>query len=141
MIDSIYSKSTYPFCETDKTKASMEVSTWSTTFAFVIVLFENISLLALKLSSSSSISIDETKELLLISDGGTLVRTRAAEVAMTGRNAQGVRLIRLSEEETLVGVVSIEAVEDEEELLEGEVDTTETDSEEAVSNNEDTSEE
>ncbi|WP_271631379.1 DNA gyrase C-terminal beta-propeller domain-containing protein, partial [Acinetobacter baumannii] len=88
-----------------------------------------------------AVSIDETKELLLISDGGTLVRTRAAEVAMTGRNAQGVRLIRLSEEETLVGVVSIEAVEDEEELLEGEVDTTETDSEEAVSNNEDTSEE
>ena len=80
-------------------------------------------------------------KVLLISDGGTLVRTRAAEVAMTGRNAQGVRLIRLSEEETLVGVVSIEAVEDEEELLEGEVDTTETDSEEAVSNNEDTSEE
>ena len=61
VIDSIYSKSTYPFCETDKTKASREVSTWSTTFAFVIVLFENISLLALKLSSSSSISIDETK--------------------------------------------------------------------------------
>ena len=88
-----------------------------------------------------AVSIDETKELLLISDGGTLVRTRAAEVAMTGRNAQGVRLIRLSEEETLVGVVSIEAVEDEEELLEGEVDTTETESEEAVSNNEDTSEE
>ncbi len=84
-----------------------------------------------------SVSIDETKVLLLISDGGTLVRTRAAEVAMTGRNAQGVRLIRLSEEETLVGVVSIEAVEDEEELLEGEVDTTETDSEEAVSNIED----
>lgn len=87
-----------------------------------------------------AVSIDETKELLLISDGGTLVRTRAAEVAMTGRNAQGVRLIRLSEEETLVGVVSIEAVEDEEEFLEGEVDTTETDSEEAVSNNEDASE-
>jgi DNA gyrase subunit A len=88
-----------------------------------------------------AVSIDETKELLLISDGGTLVRTRAAEVAMTGRNAQGVRLIRLSEEETLVGVVSIEAVEDEEEFLEGEVDTTETDSEEVVSNNEDASEE
>jgi len=78
---------------------------------------------------------------LLISDGGTLVRTRAAEVAMTGRNAQGVRLIRLSEEETLVGVVSIEAVEDEEEFLEGEVDTSEVDGEDAVSTNDDVSEE
>ena len=45
-----------------------------------------------------------------------MVRTRAAEVAMTGRNAQGVRLIRLSDAETLVGVVSIEAVEDDEVL-------------------------
>ena len=63
-----------------------------------------------------TMSIDESKELMLISDGGTLVRTRAAEVATTGRNAQGVRLIRLSDAETLVGVVSIEAVEDDEVL-------------------------
>ncbi|MCY6412166.1 DNA gyrase subunit A [Acinetobacter sp. VNH17] len=73
-----------------------------------------------------AVSIDETKELMLISDGGTLVRTRAAEVATTGRNAQGVRLIRLSDAETLVGVVSIEAVEDDE-VLEAteEMETTE----------------
>ncbi len=64
---------------------------------------------------------------MLISDGGTLVRTRAAEVATTGRNAQGVRLIRLSDAETLVGVVSIEAVEDDEELdaIEESVENTE----------------
>jgi DNA gyrase subunit A len=43
-------------------------------------------------------------------------------VAQTGRNAQGVRLIRLSNDELLVGVVSVEAVEDEEliDALEGE---------------------
>lgn len=66
-----------------------------------------------------AVSIDVSKELMLISDGGTLVRTRASEVATTGRNAQGVRLIRLMEGEVLVGVVSIEAVEDdlEEDLL------------------------
>ena len=69
-----------------------------------------------------AVAIDETKELMLISDGGTLVRTRASEVAQTGRNAQGVRLIRLGNEELLVGVVSVEAVEEEEfvELVEGE---------------------
>ncbi|MFV5490014.1 DNA gyrase subunit A [Acinetobacter sp. ASP199] len=61
-----------------------------------------------------AVAIDETKELMLISDGGTLVRTRASEVAQTGRNAQGVRLIRLGNEELLVGVVSIEAVEEDE---------------------------
>jgi DNA gyrase subunit A len=64
-----------------------------------------------------AVAIDETKELMLISDGGTLVRTRASEVAQTGRNAQGVRLIRLGNEELLVGVVSIEAVEEDDELL------------------------
>ncbi len=61
-----------------------------------------------------AVAIDASKELMLISDGGTLVRTRASEVAQTGRNAQGVRLIRLAEEEKLVGVEAIEAVEDEE---------------------------
>ena len=74
-----------------------------------------------------AVAIDETKELMLISDGGTLVRTRASEVAQTGRNAQGVRLIRLGNEELLVGVVSVEAVEEEEfvEAIEGEVVSTE----------------
>ena len=61
-----------------------------------------------------AVAIDASKELMLISDGGTLVRTRASEVAQTGRNAQGVRLIRLGENETLVGVEAIEAVEEEE---------------------------
>ncbi|OTG83513.1 DNA gyrase subunit A [Acinetobacter sp. ANC 5054] len=71
-----------------------------------------------------AVAIDETKELMLISDGGTLVRTRAAEVAQTGRNAQGVRLIRLGNEELLVGVVSIEAVEEDDTFEE--VDAIET---------------
>ena len=71
-----------------------------------------------------AVAIDSTKELMLISDGGTLVRTRASEVAQTGRNAQGVRLIRLGNEELLVGVVSIEAVEEDETFEE--VDSIET---------------
>ncbi|WP_163123278.1 DNA gyrase subunit A [Acinetobacter portensis] len=75
-----------------------------------------------------AVSIDETKELMLISDGGTLVRTRASEVATTGRNAQGVRLIRLGNEEILVGVVSVEAVEEDDfiEEIEGETSDVET---------------
>jgi len=69
-----------------------------------------------------AVAIDASKELMLISDGGTLVRTRASEVAQTGRNAQGVRLIRLGNDELLVGVVSVEAVEEDEfiEAVEGE---------------------
>lgn len=66
-------------------------------------------------------AVDDHHELLLISDGGTLVRTRVTEIATTGRNAQGVRLIRLSDEETLVGVVSLDEIDEEcLEQLEGE---------------------
>ncbi|RYZ83126.1 MAG: hypothetical protein EOO68_33430, partial [Moraxellaceae bacterium] len=60
-----------------------------------------------------AVSIDEHRELLLISNGGTMVRTRAAEIATTGRNAQGVRLIRVDVDEVLVGVVSVAAIEDD----------------------------
>ncbi len=47
-------------------------------------------------------------EVLLISDQGTLVRTRADEVSVQGRNTQGVRLINLSGDEHLVGLASVE---------------------------------
>jgi DNA gyrase subunit A len=57
--------------------------------------------------------VNDGNELLLISDGGTMVRTRVAEVSVTGRNAQGVMLIRLDSKETLVGVVCIEIVCDD----------------------------
>jgi DNA gyrase subunit A len=50
---------------------------------------------------------------MLISNQGTLVRTRAAEVARVGRNTQGVTLIRLPQDEQLVGVVRVEALVEE----------------------------
>ncbi|KAA8731133.1 DNA gyrase subunit A [Acinetobacter qingfengensis] len=71
-----------------------------------------------------AVAIDENKELLLISDGGTLVRTRAAEIATTGRNAQGVRLIRLGDEETLVGLEALEDLSEEGEEESSEEDST-----------------
>ena len=64
----------------------------------------------------SAVLVNKTNELLLISDMGTLVRTRVGEVSVMSRTAQGVTLIRLSNEEQLVGVVSLEAP-DEEELI------------------------
>ena len=56
---------------------------------------------------------DDTHELMLISNQGTLVRTRVAEISQLGRNTQGVTLIRLPEEEKLVGAVRIESEESE----------------------------
>lgn len=51
----------------------------------------------------------EEDELLLISDQGTLVRTRVKEISVIGRNTQGVRLIQLASGEALVGVERIAA--------------------------------
>ncbi|NQZ90943.1 MAG: DNA topoisomerase (ATP-hydrolyzing) subunit A [Moritella sp.] len=53
-------------------------------------------------------------ELMLITNGGTLVRTRASEVSMVGRNTQGVRLIRTGEDELVVGLQRIDEVEEDE---------------------------
>jgi len=60
-----------------------------------------------------AVQLGENHELMLISNLGTLVRTRASEVARVGRNTQGVTLIRLPTEEQLVGLVRVEALGDE----------------------------
>ncbi|WP_288130229.1 DNA gyrase subunit A [Microbulbifer sp.] len=52
------------------------------------------------------------EEIMLISDQGTLVRTRVDEVSVLGRNTQGVRVIRLKEGERMVGLARIEEAED-----------------------------
>lgn len=46
-------------------------------------------------------------EVMLISDQATLVRTSADEISQVGRNAQGVILIRLEENEHLIAVQSL----------------------------------
>ncbi|CWW48516.1 DNA topoisomerase (ATP-hydrolyzing) subunit A [Haemophilus influenzae] len=61
--------------------------------------------------------VEETDQIMLITDAGTLVRTRVSEVSIVGRNTQGVRLIRTADDEH---VVSLERVcdADEEDSLE-----------------------
>jgi DNA gyrase subunit A len=60
----------------------------------------------------AAVQVTEAHELMLISNQGTLVRTRVAEVSQLGRNTQGVTLIRLPAEESLVSVVRLDAEED-----------------------------
>ena len=52
---------------------------------------------------------------MLISNKGTLVRARAADVSIIGRNTQGVTLINIAEDEGLVSVATIAESEDEDE--------------------------
>ncbi|PCJ41421.1 MAG: DNA gyrase subunit A [SAR86 cluster bacterium] len=60
-----------------------------------------------------AVQVFEGDEIMLISDKGTLVRTRTSEVSSQGRNTQGVRLIKLKEGESLVGLERIEEPEEE----------------------------
>ncbi|WP_237058518.1 DNA gyrase subunit A [Microbulbifer sediminum] len=53
------------------------------------------------------------EEIMLITDLGTLVRTRVDEVSLLSRNTQGVRVIRLKEGEKLRGLARIQESEDE----------------------------
>src|SRR5690554_6826299 len=56
----------------------------------------------------TALQLFEGDQMMLISDKGTLVRTHADEVSVLSRNTQGVRLIRLAQEdERLVGVERI----------------------------------
>jgi DNA gyrase subunit A len=55
-----------------------------------------------------AIQMFEGDEVILISDQGTLVRTRGEEVSVQGRNTQGVRLINVGSEEHLVGLARVE---------------------------------
>jgi len=62
--------------------------------------------------------VADDNEIMLITDGGTLVRTRVSEISILGRNTQGVRLIGLSNGEKLAGlesIVDVQGGEDEEE--------------------------
>ncbi|MEC7823068.1 DNA topoisomerase (ATP-hydrolyzing) subunit A [Marisediminitalea sp.] len=59
-----------------------------------------------------AVQVDENDEIMLISDAGTLVRTRVSEVSTVGRNTQGVRLIRTADDEHVVALQRIEEVEE-----------------------------
>ncbi|TDQ56957.1 DNA gyrase subunit A [Mesocricetibacter intestinalis] len=58
--------------------------------------------------------VEESDQIMLITDAGTLVRTRVSEVGIVGRNTQGVRLIRTAENEQLVSLERICEVDEEE---------------------------
>jgi DNA gyrase subunit A len=63
----------------------------------------------------SALSVRENDEIMLITSGGQSVRTRVSEIRMTGRNAQGVRLIGLSDGEKLQAMAPVVSQSQEDE--------------------------
>jgi len=60
-----------------------------------------------------AVQVFDGEEIMLISDQGTMVRTRVDEVSLLSRNTQGVRLIKLKEGERMRGLERIEESADE----------------------------
>ncbi|KGJ93379.1 DNA topoisomerase (ATP-hydrolyzing) subunit A [Thalassotalea sp. ND16A] len=65
-----------------------------------------------------AVQVEDADEIMLITDNGTLVRTRVNEVSTIGRNTQGVRIIRTSEDESVVALQRIDEIEESDELPE-----------------------
>ncbi len=60
-----------------------------------------------------AVRVFDGDEIMLITDGGTLVRTRVDDVSCMSRDTQGVKLITLNKSEKLIGIERIEAMDDE----------------------------
>lgn len=63
-----------------------------------------------------AVQVQQGEEIMLISDQGTLVRTRVDEVSSLGRNTQGVTLIKLGKNEHLVGLERVQEPSEEDVL-------------------------
>ena len=59
-----------------------------------------------------ALQVGDDDEIMFISSSGTLVRTTISEISILGRNAQGVRLIRLDDGDRLVGLERIENLQE-----------------------------
>jgi DNA gyrase subunit A len=81
-----------------------------------------------------AVIVDEDDEIMLITNGGTLVRTRVEDISVSGRSAMGVKLISLANDERLIGIERVE-------MLEGEVDNDSIESDGGEQNQNDISEE
>lgn len=60
-----------------------------------------------------ALEVTDGDEVMLISDGGTVVRTATDEISTLGRNTQGVRVIRLKKEEKLIAAERIAESEED----------------------------
>ncbi len=76
-----------------------------------------------------AVQVVDEDEIMMITDGGTLVRNRVADISRMGRNTQGVIMIRLSKQEKLIGIERVESLEDDEDESEAGDETETTDGE------------
>ena len=59
--------------------------------------------------------VSDDDDIMLVTDGGKVIRTPVKGISIIGRNTQGVRLIDLAEGEKVVGVARLAEKEEDEE--------------------------
>ena len=69
---------------------------------------------------ASSFPIEDNNQIMMVTDGGKLIRMPVADIRIAGRKTQGVILFRLAEEEKVVSVTWLDADDDDEDELEEE---------------------
>ena len=74
-------------------------------------------------NAGGAILVQEGNEAMLITNGGTLVRTRVSEVSVIGRNTQGVKIIGVSAGEKLISIEKVAESDDDEPVEDEFVDT------------------
>ncbi|MDQ0257555.1 DNA gyrase subunit A [Evansella vedderi] len=79
--------------------------------------------------------VSDDHDLMIITNSGVIIRMHVNEISVTGRNTQGVRLIRVAEEEKVSTVARVNIDEDDE-VMDDMENTEEESSEEAVDNEE-----
>ena len=62
----------------------------------------------------ASFPIENDKEIIMITNKGTVIRTRVSDIRISGRNTQGVTLMRANDDEKVVSVAKIEIEEEKE---------------------------
>jgi len=70
--------------------------------------------------------VRDDDEVMLLTQAGQAIRTRAKEIRTTGRNAQGVKLMNLAAGETIIGISRVVRTEEDTEAAK---DTTAADGE------------
>lgn len=64
-----------------------------------------------------AVQVEDTDQIMLITNAGTLVRTGVAEISIIGRNTQGVRLIRTAAGEKVGGLQRIAEIDEDDECV------------------------
>ena len=66
----------------------------------------------------ASFPIENDKQIIMITNKGTVIRTRVSDIRISGRNTQGVTLMKANEDEKVVSVAKVEAEEETENITE-----------------------